>query len=101
MSARQQAEEGLRRAQTADSIRTGLTHVADHLNKKCGDRDPADPVTVFALRSIVRGWAVQLYDWEEQSDRAFQLLWDSMPEPYPAETRGEYSVRVRPIGGTS
>lgn len=101
MTAQQQAEEGLRRARNAAAIRSGLTHTADHLNKKCGDRDPADEVTAFALRSIVRGWAVQLYDWDEQAEQAFRLLWDAMPEPYPAETRGEYAVRIRPLGGAS
>lgn len=96
-----QAEEALRQARANDTIRAGLTQVADHLNKECGDRDPADEVTAFALRSIVRGWAVQLYDWDEQAEQAFRLLWEAMPEPYPAETRGEYAVRIRPLGGAS
>ncbi|WP_327169541.1 hypothetical protein [Streptomyces subrutilus] len=101
MTARQQAEEGLRRARTDDSIRAGLTWTADRLSAKAGDRDPANPVSVFALRSIARGWAVQLYDWDEQAEQVFRLLWDAMPEPYPDETRGEYAVRIRPTGGTT
>lgn len=90
-----QQDEHLRRATTADPVRAGLAHVADHLSTTCGDRNPANEITVHALRSIARGWAVQTYDWDAQADRLFQLLWDAMPEPYDGQTRGEYAARVR------
>lgn len=94
MTARQQAEEGLKRARTTDPVRAGLAHVANHLAKNCGDRNPDNEVTVHALRAIARGWAVQIYDWDAQADRLFQLLWDAMPEPYDGQTRGEYAARI-------
>lgn len=89
-----QQDEHLRRATTADPVRAGLAHVATHLSTKCGDRDPAAEVTVHALRAIARGRAVQVYDWDAQADRLFQLLWDAMPEPYDGQTRGEYAARI-------
>jgi hypothetical protein len=94
MTAQQQADEGLRRARQQDTVRAGLAHVATHLNTECGDRHPADPVTDFHLRAIVRGWAVQLYDWDEQADRLYALIWEALPARREHETRGEFAARL-------
>ncbi|MFJ3923036.1 hypothetical protein [Streptomyces sp. NPDC090022] len=89
-----QQDEHLRRARHGDNVRAGLAHVANHLNTRCGDRDPADPITDFHLRAIVRGWAVQLYDWDEQADRLYALIWEALPARREHETRGEFAARL-------
>lgn len=87
-----QQDEGLRRARSGDDpIRAGLLWTADRLSA----RFPTDGLTPYALRAIVRHWAVLTHDWSPEADQLMADLIQAMPEARPWETRGEYAIRLR------
>jgi len=86
-----QQDEHLRRIREANPVRAGLQWVAERLTA----RFPTDEVTPAALHAIARGWAVQLYDWSEQSDLLAHKIRAALPEIEPGETRKHYADRIR------
>ncbi|MGP3684134.1 hypothetical protein ACTVZO_05370 [Streptomyces sp. IBSNAI002] len=92
MSARQQAEESLRRAQHDDTVCRLIIEVADYLTTS----RPMDQIREASRLYLAS--AKSIHDNAMDSDRAGELLralLAVMPTPYAGETRGEYALRLR------